>query len=242
MVLAGLMAADSRIIITVDGLAGSGKTALSRELAARLGYRHFSTGQLYRALGYLALKERVCPDNEDSVLKLLGQHEIKLIRTEDGGSAVAVDGHRLSEVELHQPQVSDATSKAAAHPAVRSALLQMQRCAFPGENLVAEGRDLGTVVFPDAAVKFFITADEEVRSARRLKQLSEGTDKLAADGDNLLKKQLKVEIDERDRRDASRKVAPAVPADDAIIIDNSRQPLTAVVQTMYDAVAKNGAL
>jgi len=225
---------SGRAVITVDGLAGSGKSTLARLLAERLGFVHFSSGLFYRALGYLALAESRDAGNVEHALALLQHHAVEL-RMEGG---VLIDGALLGE-ELYRPRVSEATSIVASLEAVRAALVAKQRSVFPGRSLVAEGRDMGTVIFPDADLKFFIRADRAVRVKRRLSQLGYEP---SLDGVrvNCLKEDIEIEIDERDRRDSERSTAPTVAAADAIIVDNSSQTLTVVVQSMYDAVANKG--
>lgn len=234
---------EGRKVITVDGLAGSGKSTLARLLAERLGFVHFSSGLHYRAIGYLALREGLTPEFAAEAAKCLERHRIQL--RVDGG--LLIDGAALGD-ELYQPRVSEMTSKFAALPEVRSALVRLQRDVFPGCPLVAEGRDMGTVIFPDANIKFFIEASCEVRVRRRLAQLGYETYEaalargLTENELNSLKKDIEIEIIERDARDCQRAIAPTVAAADAVTIDNSSQTLTQVVQCMYDAVASRGLI
>ena len=222
----------ARTIVTVDGLAGSGKTTLSRLLAERLGFRHLNSGLLYRAAAWLALKGRVDPANGPKVVDILSSHLLTLSHREGLGARVSVDQDDVTDL-VRTPQVSEATSILAAQPAVRAALIGAQRDAFAGEHMVAEGRDMGTVVFPDARVKFFVVADEEVRIKRRIDQLG------VAPG---IADQMKIEIAERDRRDQTRAISPTIAAPDAETIDNSSQPLTSVVDSMYHAVLSRTGL
>lgn len=179
-------------------------------------------------------------------MERLARHEVALSENGVGGTAAMLDGADVSS-ELFTPEVSQATSIAARHPQVRSYLIAAQRSAFPGRSLVAEGRDIGTVIFPDAPLKFFVQADEAIRVERRLSQLTgdavEGGDrKLTARELEELKAKLSMEISERDRRDSERAASPTKPAENAILIDNSREPLTEVVDRMYDFAAKGGLL
>lgn len=230
-----------RIVITVDGLAGSGKTTLSQALAARLGFVHLNSGLLYRAIALLTLRQGISPDAGREAAELVSRHKIELALDDKLSSRVLIDGLDVSG-ELQGPRVSQATSVAAAKAEVRAALINTQRNAFAGKNMVAEGRDMGTVVFPEAKLKFFVQASPEVRAARRLKQLKEvaiSRGEGASETDlNVLKRNMEIEIYERDRRDASRLVSPVYAAPGAIIIDNSEQTLTEVVESMYDAVLK----
>jgi len=228
-----------RKVITVDGLAASGKSALAHTLAEKIGYVNFSSGLIYRALGFLALKEGKNCDKEEQLLELLRAHSLRFIRSDKGDCQLELDGKALGK-ELFAPAVSEATSKGSRHRRVREALLDLQRSAFAGQNLVAEGRDMGTVVFPDADLKFFIKASEEVRVERRIRQITRA--KTAEIDLNLLKRDIQIEIHERDMRDLNRPDSPAIPAKDALVIDNSQQTLTAVIEYMYDAVLKKGLI
>jgi cytidylate kinase len=229
---------QSRHVITVDGLAGSGKTALSRALAERIGYLHLSTGMIYRAVALLALNECIALDDSKAIIRLLDTHKVDVREADKWSSSVSIDSALVGE-EIYQPRVSEATSLISRHAGVRAVLLEMQRRAFAGRDLVAEGRDMGTIVFVDADLKFFIEASPAVRAARRLAQLS-GGGKLTVEELNRLKSELQIEIQERDRRDTERSVSPTRPADDAIIVDNSSQTLTEVVDAMYDLAARRG--
>ncbi len=217
-----------RFIVTIDGLSASGKSSLGKALATKLGARLFSTGLIYRALGLLLVRNSVSPDDTQLVMKALQSHKISLAAV-GSETKVLLDGSELG-AEVFTPQVSDAASRASARPEVREKLLELQRSAFPGENLVVEGRDIGTVVFPEAPVKFFISASAEVRSQRRLAQM-QVPQAVAAAAD--LKKTLETEVLARDTRDQNRAVAPTVAAPDAILIDNSVQTLTNVIEQMY---------
>ena len=228
---------EDRNVIAVDGLAGSGKTALSRLLAGKLDYVHLSTGLVYRALGWLALENGVGFEDTPGLLDLLKTHEVEFRSDGKASAALYIDGQRCGP-KIHLPEVSEAASVTSRHLAVREALLELQRQAFPGQNIVAEGRDMGTVVFPTARVKFFIQASQEMRIERRLLQLQSELRISNGDTLNSLKKQIEMEILDRDERDSKRLISPTVAAPDAIIIDNSRQTLTEVVQNMYDAVLK----
>jgi len=165
---------------------------------------------------------------------LLLKHKITLALDLERSSRVLVDGEDVTEL-LPNPRISEATSKIAALGQVRAALTRLQQEAYPGEPMVAEGRDLGSIIFPEADVKFFITASEEVRTKRREAQLlSQGSSahpKSTGGAGDLAK-----EVRERDHRDSTRQVAPTVPAQGAIIVDNSARSLTEVVTSMYDTV------
>lgn len=228
---------SKRDVVTVDGLAGSGKTTLSRLLADKLGFVHFGSSLFYRAVAWLALQGGLSLSDDKSLVGLLAAHSIELSFRADGRATVLIDAvDRGDEVKV--PEVSEATSIISAISAVRDALYLPQRDVFPGRPLVAEGRDMGTVIFPDAPVKFFISADVDVRVRRRVRELY--PDKTLETLDSGLRRKLQIEIVERDERDANRAVAPTVAADDAIIVDNSSQMLTEVLENMYHAVTSRG--
>ncbi len=230
-----------RTVITVDGLAGTGKTSLSKELARRLGFVHLSTGMLYRAVGYLALSSKIALEDESAIADMLSQHTLSLVCDDSGSARLLLDGEDIVDA-LYAPEVSEATSKTAQLGAVREALVEPQREAFAGKPLVAEGRDMGSVIFPDADVKFFISVPEEVKVQRRLAQLIEAGHAKTEQERNSLKEKMKIEIHERDVRDAERNLAPTLQTDEMEVVDNSSQPLEKVVQNMYNLVTARGIL
>jgi cytidylate kinase len=175
------------------------------------------------------LQHGVSPDDGVGLAKLLERHTVELVSPGE----LRVDGIDRAPL-LSAPEVSDATSKASVFPVVRAFLLAAQRNAFPGQPLIAEGRDMGTVVFPDAPLKFFIEASVAVRAARRLKQL------FAERGVAYDPAVIEHEIVSRDRRDSERALSPTRAAPDAVVIDNSNRPLDATVMLMRGEVDRRG--
>jgi CMP/dCMP kinase len=187
---------------------------------------------LYRTLAWLALGRGIPAEDEAGLGEVLGTHQIEL-RSLPAGASVTVDGAPVT-IDLQQPEFSVFSSKIAGLPIVRKALLPVQREAFPGVPLVAEGRDMGTVVFPDAPVKFFVEVADTIRAGRRAAQLGIVPSDTPAI-DNVLS-----EIRARDERDTTRALAPTVAAVGAVVVDNSSRSLTEVVDEMYHAVLARG--
>jgi cytidylate kinase len=233
---------SSRIVVAVDGLAGSGKTTLARLLAERCGFAHLNSGQLYRAVALITLREKISGDDERALVAAIRAHRIELrAEGESGKARIYIDGRDESANVAH-PEVSEMTSITSRHPAVRAELVAAQRGAFPGRSIVAEGRDMGTVIFPEAPAKFFITADQAVRVERRVQQLYGDRARLTPAELKSLNQKIQIEIIERDQRDEHRSVSPTKAAQDAIAIDNTRDPLTVVLQRMYDILSSRGLL
>ncbi len=228
-----------RNVITIDGPAGSGKSSISALLAKKLGWINLNSGLLYRAAAYSALKTKTSLTDGQALSKLIKTLKIELKEDASGHGALYLNGKLTSE-ELRTPEVSEVTSKISTVPEVREALRDAQRNAFAGRPLVAEGRDMGTVIFPDAQLKIFLTVSEAARIERRINQLkaeSEKNGKVLPEADiEWLRAQMKIEIQERDARDTGRKVAPLVPASDAVIIDNSSRTLEDTLKEIYELI------
>lgn len=213
----------SHPIIAIDGPAGAGKSSVARALAERLGFFLLDTGALYRSLALLARERGVSWDDGAALGRLAGQMQVEFGRGPDGGR-VFLEGRDVS-AEIRTPEVSLGASHVSLHPEVRAALLPLQRRLAAAGPCVVEGRDVGTVVLPQAPVKFFLTASEQVRARRRYQELrARGVE---ADPGLILREQ-----QERDRRDQTRSEAPLRPADDALIVDTSDLPLQGVVDRL----------
>jgi cytidylate kinase len=219
------------MVITIDGPGGAGKTTLSKALAARLGFAFLDTGALYRAVALCALGEGLAPQSLDSAQLTAWLQRIKLELLPAGA---ALEG-RLVESFIRNEAVASLASRISSLPEVRRYLLELQRQAGQGISLVAEGRDMGTVVFPQADLKFFLTASEEERAKRRFREL-------AARDQEVTLEQVRREIAQRDERDFSRSLAPLMPARDAIIIDNTDMTENQVLDLLLCHAAKSGAL
>ncbi|MFZ1344367.1 (d)CMP kinase [Thiothrix eikelboomii] len=196
-------------VITIDGPAGSGKGTIAALLAKQLGWFLLDSGAIYRVAAHAALEAKLDLEDETALVSLI---QSLAMRFTDGK---VWRNHQEVSLAIRTPVVADATSRISTLPAVRAALIDQQRAFRQAPGLVADGRDMGTVVFPDAKLKVFLTASPEIRAQRRLKQLSEQG--IYANIAALIR-----EIKERDERDSNRPIAPLRPADDALIIDSSQ--------------------
>jgi len=215
-------------VITIDGPSGSGKGTISQYLADKLGWHHLDSGALYRLLAYAAL-EHALPLDDAAALVQLAAHlsESYKLPTADN-PAIMLDGVDVGQA-LRTEKCAEAASKTAALPVVREALLAWQRHYRQLPGLIADGRDMGTVVFPDATLKLFLTARPEVRAMRRYNQLKNK-------GIMVDLQELIGEVEARDQRDSSRKASPLMPAGDAVILDNSDQDEARTLQQVLQAV------
>lgn len=214
-------------IITIDGPSGSGKGTLSLMLARHLGYNLLDSGALYRLVALAAMKRQIELDNEKQVAAIADKLNVEF--KVDGDTIVVLLDNEDVTSSIRQEVVGMGASRVAAHPQVRSALLDRQR-AFAGyPGLVADGRDMGTSVFPDASTKIFLTASAEARAERRFKQLQ-------AKGELVDMVSLIADIRERDERDSKRAVSPLVPAADATIIDSTNMSIPDVFGKMLELV------
>jgi CMP/dCMP kinase len=236
---------NNRIVITVDGLAGSGKTKLAISLARKLGFCFLNSGIFYRGLAAWLLRSGVDIAQQDEVFQFIQSryHE----NLDDGTAFIRVDANSALKNSLYidndviSEDLSDdifgaGGSVIGKYDFIRKLLMQPQKNAFPGKNIVAEGRDMGTVVFPQSQLKFFITAPVEIRAQRRTEQhwlkVSHSQNNLTIKKTELYQKTLN-DMKQRDQNDSQRLIAPTRPSDDAYIIDNGTQALTEVVENMY---------
>ncbi len=209
-----------RVVVTIDGPAGAGKSTVAKRLAARLGYGLLDTGAIYRSVALCAQRASV-PWSEGPKLADLARNLQIQFQLEGDVNHVLVAGEDVTS-DIRNPEISQGASRVSGHPQVRAALLELQRRLGAGGGVVVEGRDTGTVVFPSAAAKFFLTASPEIRATRRVAELqAAGKD---VDFDTTVR-----EIRERDKLDAERPVAPMVPAKDAQLVDSSGLSLDEVV-------------
>jgi len=210
-------------VLTIDGPSGSGKGTISREVAHRLGWHYLDSGAIYRAVGLAAAWEGIDLSDAEAVAQCAARTEIEFRVVDAAGEPhVFVNGKDATR-QLRTETAGAAASAIAAHPPVRAALVDLQKGFRRAPGLVADGRDMGTIIFPDAAYKVFLTASAEERARRRYKQLKEKG--VSVNLDSLLH-----EIAARDERDAGRAVAPLRPADDAVVLDSTGTPITEVIE------------
>jgi cytidylate kinase len=203
--------ADRKLIIAIDGPAGAGKSTIASRLARKLGYVNLESGAMYRALALKAIEKDASFDDEAALVKLAQESRIRLEPTM-GGNRTLLDGKDVSS-RIRERDVTEAASRVSVHPKVREWMVARQREMGAGGGVVMEGRDIGTKVFPEAALKIFLDADPVVREQRRMEQQKikgEVAANLAAD------------LRERDHRDRTRAASPLKAADDAVVIDSSK--------------------
>ena len=214
-------------VVTVDGPSGAGKGTLSSLLAKELQWHFLDSGAIYRVLAVAALHHDIPVDDEASIVPLATGLDVSF-ETDGKGSRIILEGEDVTD-DIRTEEVGAVASQVAALPRVREALLRRQRAFQQEPGLVADGRDMGTVVFPDAQVKLFLTASAEARAERRYSQLKDkGMDVNIA--------RLLTDIKARDERDTQRAVAPLIPAEDAVIIDSTHLDITQVFEKAMEIV------
>jgi CMP/dCMP kinase len=218
-----------RVVVAIDGPAGAGKSTVSKRLARRLGYCLLDTGAIYRAVALCARRRAIDWEDAAEVAAIARDLEISFAFAGEE-NRVLLRGEDVSAA-IRTPEMSTGASRVSAHPEVRAALLDLQRRLGADGGVVVEGRDIGTVVFPRAEAKFFVTATPAERARRRCLELRAGGQ--AADEDEVRR-----DIEERDRRDSTRAVAPLRPADDALIVDTSALAIDEVVERLAAEVER----
>lgn len=218
------------MIVAIDGPAGSGKSTVAREVARRLGFTYLDSGAMYRAVTLGALAGGADLDDGAALGVLAGRLDIELRRRDDDNAQVIVDGRDVSDA-IREPRVTGASSTVAAHPEVRAALLAKQRALLADGNYVVEGRDIGTVVAPDAPVKAFLTADPQERARRRAAELERR-------GLSIDRQEVAAAIEQRDTLDSTRSAAPLRRADDAELIDTTGLDAGQVADRILALVAR----
>lgn len=214
--------------IAIDGPSGAGKSTMAKRLATALGYLYVDTGAIYRTLGLFALKRGADPGCEREVLPLLSQVKIRMAYGEDGFQHMYLGGEDVTD-EIRRPEVSTAASKISAIPEVRDFLLGMQRDMAKKNNVIMDGRDIGTVVLPKADAKIFLMATPEARAQRRYAELLERG--MQVEYENVFH-----DILERDARDSGRSAAPLKRAEDAVLVDTTEHSLEESFQILLRTV------
>jgi len=216
-----------KYVVTVDGPAGSGKSTVSRLLARRLSYVYLDTGALYRAIALKISAAGLATADRAGIAALCGETDIALAER-DGATRILLDGRDVTEL-IRTPEISMLASTVSALPEVRQRLLAVQREAAFAGGVVAEGRDMGTVVFPGAEVKFFLTAGAEERARRRWLELRERGHEVGLD-------EVLRDVVLRDRQDSEREIAPLRPSEDGVLVDSTGKSIEDVVEEMFKAV------
>ena len=213
------------MVIAIDGPAGAGKSSVSQRLADRLGFTRLDTGALYRAIGLSALRAKVEPEEGPELKSLLSTLNI------DQREGLVFINDVKEGLSLRRPEVSLAASAFAALPSVREKLLDLQREIASRRDCIVDGRDIGTVVFPDAPLKIYLTASARARAERRLLELQ-------AQGLSQPLEEVQSEIERRDTQDSEREIAPLKCADDAVVVDATSMTLEEVVEACYQLSLK----
>lgn len=220
---------NKRLIITIDGPSGAGKSTVSKLLAERLEYEYIDTGALYRAVAVESQEQGVDIDNDDDLIKLCSGIAI-FFKKKRGALGVFVNGREVTK-KIRDPEVSLLASRLSAKRVVRDALFHIQRRLGSNGGAVFEGRDMGTIVFPEADIKFFLDANHKKRAIRRHRELK-------LKGHNITIEQVQNEIDNRDLNDSSRELSPLKPSDDAIIVDSTELEIEHVVGSMLESIKR----
>lgn len=213
--------------IAIDGPSGAGKSSVAKAVAARLGFLYVDTGAIYRTVGVFAKRNGIDPNDENTLSQNFDKIKIEL-RWVDGTQHVFLSGQDVSD-EIRSPEMSMYASAVSALGKVRAFLLEMQRDFAKKNNVIMDGRDIGTVVLPDADVKIFMFASSEARAKRRYKELVEK-------GKEVTYEDVLSDMITRDKNDSSRALAPCVPAEDAVMLDNSDMSLTVNIEKVLEII------
>jgi len=224
---------DKFISVAIDGPAGAGKSTIARRVARELGYLYVDTGAIYRTVGYHMSLMGIGPKDRDGIERCIDDVNIQIDYQDDGIQHMILNGQDVTEL-IRTPEMSKMASGVSAQPCVRAYLLDMQRQLARTHNVVMDGRDIGTVVLPDATVKVFLTASAEVRADRRFKELT-------AKGEQVKYEDVYVDIVKRDEQDMNRKIAPLKCADDAEVLDCSQLSIDQVVAEMKAIIRKKAS-
>lgn len=225
---------NGHIAIAIDGPAGAGKSTLARRCASHFSFLYVDTGAIYRTLGLAALRRGIDCKDAVAVTELLPQLDIRLHYNDNGEQRMYLDGEDVSE-EIRKPEISICASDVSAHADVRRYLLEMQRRLARENDVIMDGRDIGTVVLPDAEVKIFLTASAEERARRRMRDLEKKG--IAQDYESILE-----DIRYRDRQDSGRAAAPLKAADDAVLVDTSELSFEESFEKLCNVIAGKAGL
>ncbi|HSA32034.1 MAG TPA: (d)CMP kinase [Candidatus Omnitrophota bacterium] len=217
-------------VVAIDGPAGAGKSTVAKRLAVRLNFSYLDTGAMYRSVTLKAMRQGVPLDNEDALAHMAKNTRLDLRGNPQSGLKVFLDGEDVSD-EIRTPEVTNQTFYIARAPKVRAVMVELQRAIGSGTDVVIEGRDIGTVVFPEARFKFYLDASVEERAERRFKEFREK-------GKEIALAQVIEDVRKRDETDFNRSVGPLRKAEDAVVIDSTRMSIDEVVEAMARHVEK----
>ena len=225
---------DNYISVAIDGPAGAGKSTIARRVAKELGFLYVDTGAIYRTVGYHMSLMGIGPKDKDGIARCIDDVNIEIEYRDDGVQHMILNGQDVTEL-IRTPEMSMMASGVSAQPCVRAYLLDMQRELARTHNVVMDGRDIGTVVLPDAQVKVYLTASAEIRAERRYKEL-------LAKGEKVRYEDVYLDVVKRDEQDMNRKIAPLKCADDAEVLDASYLTIDQVVAELKAIIRKKAGL